>query len=83
MSAPIKYVDVWDTRDYDLIIDVRSPSEFREDHIPEAISLPVLSDEERQIIGTRHNNLSSFEARKLGAAFVARNISEQYSRQRR
>ena len=45
MSAPIKYVDVWDTRDYDLIIDVRSPSEFREDHIPEAISLPVLSDE--------------------------------------
>ena len=41
MSAPIKYVDVWDTRDYDLIIDVRSPSEFREDHIPEAISLPV------------------------------------------
>ncbi|MBI76463.1 MAG: tRNA 2-selenouridine(34) synthase MnmH [Rhodospirillaceae bacterium] len=76
MSAPIKYVDVWDTRDYDLIIDVRSPSEFREDHIPEAISLPVLSDEERQIIGTRHNNLSPFEARKLGAAFVAQNISE-------
>ncbi|HBC49520.1 MAG TPA: tRNA 2-selenouridine(34) synthase MnmH, partial [Gammaproteobacteria bacterium] len=32
---------------YDSIIDVRSPSEFHEDHIPGAINLPVLNDQER------------------------------------
>ena len=31
----------------DTIIDVRAPLEFAEDHIPGAINLPVLSDDER------------------------------------
>ena len=31
-----------------VIIDVRSPSEFNEDHVSGAINLPVLSDEEFQ-----------------------------------
>jgi len=75
MSAPIKFVDAWDTKNYDLIIDVRSPGEFKEDHIPGAVSLPVLSDIERVIIGKRNQNLSPFEARKLGAVFVTQNIS--------
>ena len=74
MGAPIKFVEEWDSKKYDLIIDVRSPGEFEEDHIPGAVSLPVLSDEERVIVGTRHKNLSPFEARKLGAAFVSKNI---------
>ena len=75
MSAPIAFVDAWDSNDYDLIIDVRSPGEFKEDHIPGALNLPVLSDEERRIIGTKHKELSPFEARKLGASFVAKNIA--------
>ena len=33
--------------DYSTIIDVRSPSEYAEDHIVGAINCPVLSDEER------------------------------------
>ena len=37
---------------FDEIIDVRSPSEFAEDHIPGAINLPVLSDAERARVGT-------------------------------
>ena len=37
---------------FDTIIDVRAPSEFAEDHVPGAISLPVLSDEERAKVGT-------------------------------
>ena len=32
---------------FDDIIDVRAPSEFAEDHLPGAISLPVLNDAER------------------------------------
>ncbi len=59
---------------YSEIIDVRSPSEFAEDHIPEAINLPVLSDAERAEVGTLYKQ-SPFTARKLGAALVAQNIS--------
>jgi|GEM_PF-5469318 len=40
------------TLDIDEIIDVRSPAEYAEDHIPGAISLPVLSNEERARVGT-------------------------------
>ena len=34
------------------IWDVRSPSEFAEDHIPCARNVPVLSDEERAEVGS-------------------------------
>ena len=56
------------------VIDTRSPSEFAEDHIPGAINLPVLSDAERAQVGTLYA-ASRFEARRLGAALVARNIA--------
>jgi tRNA 2-selenouridine synthase len=55
-------------------IDVRSPAEFALDHIPGAMNLPVLDDEERVRIGTLYS-ASAFEARRLGAALVARNIA--------
>ncbi|HMM55166.1 MAG TPA: tRNA 2-selenouridine(34) synthase MnmH [Candidatus Desulfobacillus sp.] len=61
--------------DFDEIIDVRSPSEFAEDHIPGAVSCPVLSDEERARVGTLHKQESPFAARKLGAALIARRIA--------
>lgn len=60
---------------FDAIIDVRSPAEFAEDHIPGAINLPVLDDAERAEIGTLYVQSSKFLARRLGAAKVARNIA--------
>lgn len=60
---------------YDDILDVRSPAEFADDHIPGAINVPVLNDEERIRIGTLYKQVSPFEAKKLGAALIARNIS--------
>ena len=60
-------------RAFDDIIDVRSPSEYAEDHLPGAINLPVLDDEERARIGTIYKQVSTFDARKIGAALVARN----------
>lgn len=57
------------------IIDVRSPDEFKEDHAPGAISLPVLDNEERAQVGTLHKQTSAFDAKKVGAALVARNIA--------
>ena len=60
---------------FDAIIDVRSPAEFALDHIPGAINLPVLSNQERIEIGTLYKQVSPFAAKKLGAAFVSRNIA--------
>lgn len=61
---------------FDEVIDVRSPGEFAEDHIPGAINLPVLSDAERERVGTLYKQVSSFEAKKVGAALVSRNIAQ-------
>ena len=61
--------------EFDAIIDVRSPAEFTLDHIPGAINLPVLSNEERIEIGTLYKQVSPFAAKKLGAAYVSRNIA--------
>lgn len=60
---------------FDAVIDVRSPSEFADDHIPGAINLPVLSDDERARVGTIYKQVSPFEARKVGAALVSRNVA--------
>jgi tRNA 2-selenouridine synthase len=60
---------------FDTVIDVRSPAEFAEDHIPGAINLPALSNDERAEVGTVYVQLSPFKARKMGAAMVARNLS--------
>jgi tRNA 2-selenouridine synthase len=60
---------------FDAIIDVRSPSEFAEDHIPGAENLPVLDDAQRAEVGTIYVQQSRFLARRIGAAHVARNIA--------
>jgi tRNA 2-selenouridine synthase len=63
------------TLGFDDIIDVRAPAEFAEDHLPGAISLPVLSDAERAEVGTIYKQVSPFKARKVGAALVAKNAA--------
>lgn len=75
MTAPIKPTDSWQHDDIDIIIDVRAPAEFADDHIIGAINLPVLDDEERAEVGTLYKQESPFIARKRGAALVARNIA--------
>lgn len=60
---------------FDAVIDVRSPGEFAEDHVPGAINLPVLSNEERAVVGTIYVQESRFKARLIGGALVARNVA--------
>jgi tRNA 2-selenouridine synthase len=61
-------------KDFDAVIDARTPSEYALDHIPGAISAPVLDDAERAEVGTLYKQVSPFEAKKLGAALIARNV---------
>lgn len=44
------------------VIDVRSPAEFEHGHIPDAVNLPLLNNEERSIIGTLYLQKGSTEA---------------------
>ncbi|QFS82611.1 tRNA 2-selenouridine synthase [Roseivivax sp. THAF40] len=60
---------------FDTVIDVRSPAEFAEDHLPGAINLPVLDNEERARVGTIYKQESPFRARKIGAALVFKNAA--------
>ena len=61
--------------EFDAIIDARAPGEFAEDRLPGALSMPVLDDEERARVGTLYKQVSVFEAKKLGAALVSKNIA--------
>jgi len=54
---------------------VRSPGEFAADHVPGAINLPVLDNEERASIGTLYKQVSPFEAKKAGAVRIAHNLA--------
>ena len=55
---------------FDTLIDVRSPAEYAEDHLPGAINLPALSDDERARVGTIYKQRSPFEARRIGEPLV-------------
>lgn len=57
-----------------LIIDVRTPSEFAHSHIPNARNLPVLNDKQYQEIGTIYKH-DKIRAKFLGASYACQNIA--------
>lgn len=61
-------------RRFDAILDVRTPDEYENDHIPGAINTPVLSRIEHAEVGTLHK-ADPFAARRLGAAHASRRIA--------
>ena len=67
--------------EFDTVIDVRSESEFAEDRLPGAVNWPVLDDDQRRIVGTEYKQISPFDARKRGAAMVARNVARHVETQ--
>jgi len=66
---------------FDEVIDVRSPAEFALDHVPEAVNCPVLDDAERARVGTLYKQVSPFDAKKIGAALVSKNIARHIDEQ--
>jgi len=55
------------------VVDVRSPVEFKEDHIPNAVNIPLLSDEERAIVGKIYSK-DKKEAVDTGMEFVSEKL---------
>ena len=52
------------------VIDVRSPAEFRQGHIPGAFSVPLFTDEERAIVGTLYKQKGKEPAIEKGLELV-------------
>ena len=63
------------------VIDARSEGEYAEDHLPGAVNWPSLHDDERKIVGTQYKQINAFEAKKQGAAMVARNVAAHIERE--
>lgn len=59
---------------YALVIDARSPREYTEDHIPGALNLPVVSDDEYAAVGTLHKT-DKHRAYLLGVSASLRNMA--------
>lgn len=58
------------------LIDVRTPGEFLQGHIPGAINLPLFSDEERAIVGTAYKKEGKDKAVLLGLEFVGPKMAD-------
>lgn len=59
------------------MMDVRAPIEFEKGAFPNAINLPLMSDEERHLVGTRYKESGQESAIQLGHELVSGEIKEQ------
>ena len=62
--------------DSHLPVDVRTPLEYQEDHIPGAINAPLLNNEERVEIGIMYKEQGPHAARKRGLELTAHRFPE-------
>lgn len=63
-----------------IVIDVRSPAEYAQGHIPGAVNLPLFTNEERKVVGTAYKQESREKAIKIGLDYFGpkmRGIVEQ------
>ncbi|MCL2323253.1 MAG: tRNA 2-selenouridine(34) synthase MnmH [Oscillospiraceae bacterium] len=66
-----------DLSDSDILIDVRSPKEYNEAHITGAINLPILTDEEREEVGTIYTK-NTEEAKLLAVKYGSNKIFDLF-----
>jgi tRNA 2-selenouridine synthase len=52
------------------VLDIRTPSEFRDGHLPQSISFPLFSDEERAVVGTIYKQVGRDQAVLKGLELV-------------
>lgn len=80
MFKVIKYEDIDNNKiegNY-ILIDVRSPSEFKTEHIPGSINIPIFSDEERHLVGETYIQNSPELAKKMGIEFASKKLPDIY-----
>lgn len=58
------------------VVDVRTPSEFDQGHIPGAINMPIFSNEERAVVGTLYKKQGRNAAVLKGLEFVGPKMAD-------
>ena len=58
-------------RENTIFIDTRTPKEFQNDHLPNAINNPILDNDERAIVGTLYKQVSRDKAVEQGLEFFS------------
>lgn len=66
-----------------LVLDARSPSEFAHGHVPGAVNLPVLNDEERATVGTAHARSGAEAAVHVALTLTGPQLAGKLSKARR
>lgn len=59
------------------LIDVRAPVEFAQGHLPGAVNLPIMNDDERALVGTAYKQQGGEAAIELGHRLVSGAIKEE------
>jgi tRNA 2-selenouridine synthase len=59
-----------------IFIDTRTPKEFAEDHLPKAINLPILSNDERALVGTLYKQVSQQKAIDTGVEMFTEKLPQ-------
>jgi len=70
-----EFLDSANSGEY-IIVDARSESEFAHAHIPGAINIPILSDHERELVGTEYKHKGKEAAVHLGFRLVGPRFHE-------
>lgn len=70
MTQRISIDELFDLRKTIPIIDVRTPNEFEQGHIPDAFNLPIFSHEERAKVGTTYKHNGREKAILIGFDLV-------------
>lgn len=79
MTRIISYNDIEEgiIGDY-ILIDLRSPSEYKDGTIPNAINMPLFLDDERARVGTIYRQDSPEEAKRLGISIASEKLPRMY-----
>lgn len=80
MYKALKYQDI-DENNIDgscILIDVRSPGEYKSETIPGAINIPIFNDKERSLIGKTYIQDSIIKAKKLGIEAASNKLPNIY-----
>ena len=57
-----------------VFVDTRTPKEYEEATIPNAVNIPLFSNEERAVVGTIYKKIGKNEAIEKGMEFVSKHL---------
>lgn len=79
MLEELNYEDI-EKLDNIILVDVRSEGEYKNAHIPGAISIPILNDDERCEVGTLYDRVSYDLAKIKAVEYASKKLPELYKK---